>query len=85
MSDLKSLQDRLNKDEKLRNKFLEDPVKTLEGEGVVVDAAMKTAIAKSIAEVKRKPSTAPGASAAARARIRISIGIKVSAENIPDQ
>ena len=62
MADLKAFQARLNSDKAFRTQFLEDPVKSLEAEGLILPAAAKKSLAKLVKELttKKKPSaTAP--------------------------
>jgi len=57
MADLKSLQDRLNKDHKFLATFLDDPVTTLRKEGVTLPSQAENEVKKLAAQAKK--SVAP--------------------------
>ena len=81
---LKTLQETLNKNKKLRSEFIADPGAVLRAQGIELGAAKETQIAKYLADM-----TAPQRNAfeaqflrivigvAVRIRIRVNIGITV--------
>lgn len=69
---LKSLQDKLNKDKRLRAAFIKDPGGVLAEKGVEIDEAKSAQIAKYLATM-----TAPQRNAFAAELIRIRIGVSV--------
>jgi hypothetical protein len=75
--DLAKLQDRLNKDEELRERFLEDPTKTLKAEGMQLSREQHRKLEDLVERVKTPGAEVPGAGVAPEdlRAIRITIGV----------
>ena len=71
MADLSQLQQRLDRDAQFRKQFLENPVATLEGEGVQLTDAMKTRIK----EVAKAAAAQPGGATTASVSVGVSVGV----------
>jgi hypothetical protein len=69
---LKTLQDALNKNKRLRSQFIADPGAVLRGQGVEIGEAKEQQIARYLADL-----TAPQRSAFEAQLIRIRIGVRV--------
>lgn len=69
---LKTLQDALNKDKRLRGKFIADPGSVLRAEGVEIGAEKEQQIGRYLADL-----TAPQRSAFEAQLIRIRVGVRV--------
>ena len=69
---LKALQERLNKNKKLRSQFVEDPGAVLRAEGVEIGAAKEREIAKYLSDV-----TAPQRAMFEAELIRVRVGVRV--------
>jgi hypothetical protein len=69
---LKTLQESLNKNKKLRSQFIEDPGTVLRAQGVEIGAAKEQEIARYLADM-----TAPQRNAFQAELIRIKIGVAV--------
>ncbi|HUP42766.1 MAG TPA: hypothetical protein VM599_06100 [Thermoanaerobaculia bacterium] len=70
--DLAALEQRLNEDDALQKKFLEDPVRTLRSEGVTLSREGASELRSAVKELG-----SPRAVAGARPRIRITISITI--------
>ena len=69
---LKTLQDALNKNKRLRSQFIADPGAVLRGQGVEIGADKEEQVARYLADL-----TAPQRSAFEAQLIRIRVGIRV--------
>ena len=72
--DLKAFQARLNSDKALRLRFFENPIKTVEEEGLILPAEAKTGLAKAVDRLKKKEPDIPGSTLpedALQIRVRI--------------
>ena len=58
--DLKDLQRRLNEDEEFRNRFLADPVGTLEAEGLVLPDEAKDSLRQMTDALRKEAASVPG-------------------------
>ena len=70
-NDLAGLQARLNKDQALKAKFIKDPVATLRGEGLTIDAAQAKQLKSLVSSASKRPPQE-----LRRIRIIITIGIE---------
>jgi hypothetical protein len=59
-TDLKAFQERLNSDKAFRSKFLEDPVKAFEAEGLILPDKAKKLLTELVAKWTAKHRPAPG-------------------------
>lgn len=77
MAKLAELQNRLNRDPKLKAKFLENPVHTLREEGLELTPEMERSVAYLVDQVKRPGHLVAGAGIAPQnlAAITITIGV----------
>lgn len=76
--DLKDLEERLNSDEKLRERFFADPVATLEAEGLVLPDQAKQKLVDMVNRLKSQPKAVPGATvrpAGAANEVQVSVGV----------
>jgi hypothetical protein len=69
---LKTLQDSLNKDKRLRNQFIADPGAVLRAQGVEIGADKEQQVARYLADL-----TAPQRSAFEAQLIRVRVGVRV--------
>ena len=76
MADLKVIQDRLNSDPALRSQFFQDPVKFLEGEGVILPDAAKTSLKGLVAQLANKPTPVAGSTLHEFADVNIIMNIQ---------
>ncbi len=81
---LKTLQDKLNKNQKLRTAFIDDPGAVLRAQGIELGTAKEEQIAKYLGEMTARQRDAFAAEfqrikvgVAVRIRIRVNIGITI--------
>lgn len=77
MADLVDLQNRLNKDKKLKGRFLRDPVGTLKSEGVDLSPEMERNVGYLVDKLKKPGALVPGAGIAPDDLAAITISISV--------
>ncbi len=58
--DLKTIEERLNSDERFRADFLADPVNTLEGAGVTLPPRARATLPRIVAEAQAARTPVPG-------------------------
>jgi hypothetical protein len=75
--DLADFEKRVNSDPALRQKFLDDPVKTLADEGLVLSKDMEANLQKFVGDLKNPPTQVSGASVAQKGAVA-DVGIGVS-------
>jgi hypothetical protein len=78
MADLNDLQKRLNSDPKLRERFLADPVKTFEDEGVVLPPQAKDQLRELTKTLQSPQKPVSGASVAPQGAHPMDISINIS-------
>jgi len=76
---LKTLETALNKDSRLRNTFLKDPVKALKSEGIALSTEQAASVRSQFSEMglRRIPDLPAAIRIRIRIRIRIQIGIVI--------
>ena len=72
-TNLKTLQEKLNKNKQMRSAFVKDPGATLRAQGIELGAAKEQQIAKYLADM-----TAPQRNAFAAEFLRIQVGISIT-------
>lgn len=75
---LADLEKRLNSDNDLRDKFLDDPVQTLADEGLTLSEEMKNNLKRFVDDIKSPKPQASGSSVSQKGAIRdVGVGISI--------